>query len=142
MNINQAREELVKHSKHPLNKGIAENFTHSGNCRNPLCGDFVSVTLTLNANCIIQARAQVQACTIATASASLLMTQIEGLSNEETLSLLELFRKSLLGHNPWPESLTPFKPLDFLRKNRSRIACALIAFEAVHQALEIKKASN
>ena len=142
MNLEAAREILLDHGKNPRNRVASKDiksFQVSGECQNPLCGDHVKVYLEMNSDtqCIQEAQIQVKACTICTASASLMSEEVKFRSKLEIDSLRELFEQTLLDKSNavWPERLGSFIAFSHLRVNPARIPCSLIPWYALKQAL-------
>lgn len=100
--------------------------THSGNARNPLCGDEIRVELSVKCRSINQIWLHCQGCMVSQACASMLCEGVEGKSVEEVL-------------NATPEELMELEIRE-LTMNRQR--CALIAYEALMNALGDNRSDN
>lgn len=147
MELEAARELLLDHARHPRWEGLVSHATHAGVCQNPLCGDLVAVSLRLNTNSpthsfIEEIRIRVSGCTIATASASLMAEWIQN----KNLSLISTWIKTvpeyLKGQSQGSEDLAPLQALEHLRINPTRLPCALLAWQALEQALFRNKTRN
>lgn len=145
---NLYREQLLSHSRDPRNAGRVDAPTHQGRADNPLCGDVVELTLLVNEDCIQALRHQVRGCVIAQAAASMMSEVMQGMPLEQALKLGREFTEAMTAQAPspiaapdnpnvtLPEALADLRPLLEVRKHRSRIACALLAWKALEAALK------
>ena len=137
------REILLRHSRHPLRHAVMTDATATGECRNPLCGDHVAVSLKVVDETIAQIRIQVSGCGIATASASLMTEIVEGISLSEAqlklrlaLDTLSLAPSAEIETRKWPDSIAALRPFETLAKNPRKIPCALMGWFALKDALQ------
>jgi nitrogen fixation NifU-like protein len=141
VDLSEARAILVDHAKNPRNhlkKGQPLSIgVHRGECRNPLCGDFVRVFVKREQSRIAEISLEVQGCTICTASASLMSENVRGLLEGEVQDLRQAFADVLLTGEtePWPLGLEAFRAFSHLRINPARVPCALIPWYALKDAL-------
>ena len=85
---------------------------------------------------IQEARNQVRACSICVASASLMGESIQGLSLEEANNLGTTFREAM-ETGELPDSPPEFlPPLMAIRKHKSRIRCAALAWNALEECTQ------
>lgn len=135
MDLERAREILLNHARHPRNlaEGDEAEGSITGECRNPVCGDYVRVIARLEDDRISECRLVVQGCTMCTASASVMSEKIKGLRVSDVELLRSTFTQALLSQGPWP--LPHFSMFENLRVNRARIPCALIGWQALKVAL-------
>lgn len=141
--LNNYRDVLLRHSRHPLRHGEMIGASANGECRNPLCGDHVVVSLKLEIEKIAEVRIQVSGCAIATASASLMTEVIEGLSLADAqqrlrlaLDTLSLAPSAETENKKWPDSIALLRPFETLTKNPRKIPCALMGWFALKDALQ------
>ncbi|MGZ3723659.1 MAG: Fe-S cluster assembly sulfur transfer protein SufU [Bdellovibrionales bacterium] len=141
MDLTQARAILIDHARNPRNhlKELLGVDAKQGECRNPLCGDFVRVAITQENSRIQDISMEVQGCTICTASASLMSENVRGLLESEAQELRRAFSDILVTaeHHEWPPELKAFHAFSHLRVNPARIPCALIPWYALKQALNL-----
>ena len=132
-----SRDVLLKHAKHPLRSGDTSKFVRQGQCKNPLCGDFVAVGVDLSGDRIARIRIQPTGCGISIASASLMTELIEGRSETDALALFRQFNEALVSNQKieWPEELSLLKPLARLRENPTKVPCALVGWFAFKDAV-------
>jgi len=138
------RDAIRQHAAHPV--GYRQNIqaTHRHEEYNPLCGDRVEIALRIRDDTIEAAAFDGEACTICTASASLLCSLAPG---QPTVILQELhdeLQRALRSDREadpagdhehggiLPEAL---QPLLGVRPYPSRIKCATLPWSAARQAL-------
>ena len=136
--IDEQREFLLKHSRHPSNSGDPSSFDFQGSCKNPLCGDAVDVGINMVDGRISDLAIRASGCGISTASASLMTEIAKGKSSVELFETHELINNALTSSStePWPASLATLAPLARLRESPTRVPCALIAWFALSSALK------
>ena len=83
------RETLIEQSRNPKNNYVLEGANRQSELKNPLCGDVVTVYLSLTDDRIEEASFEAQCCSICRASASMLTTRIAGSDRLAAISLAE-----------------------------------------------------
>lgn len=137
---------IVDHSKHPRNFRIINQPSHQAEGLNPLCGDCVSVFLSVKDGKVVDASFQGSGCAISRASASLLTQQVIGMSVEDANRLVEEFRLQMLSSCPDPHrcaaktggegsSLGDAGLLKNVKRFPTRVNCALLAWNTLRDAL-------
>lgn len=124
---------VLEHGQDPHNEGELTGATHHARCDNPLCGDRVTVYLRVEGDTISNATFKARSCAVATASASLLTTIVEGIAVEEAQRLATAARAAVDPKQPDPQP--PLEHLARVRTVRSRRRCATLAWEALQAAL-------
>lgn len=113
------RQKILDHYRHPRNFGQLAGATHRAAVSNPLCGDDVAIALRVERGKIAAVRFTGRGCAISTAATSLLTDTIMG----KPLAALRRMKPTavlqLLG--------APIGP--------ARHKCALLGYEALHQAV-------
>jgi nitrogen fixation NifU-like protein len=135
------QDVILEHSRHPRNFGPCEHATHNAKGNNPLCGDRVSVCLTLDdAGRIEEARFEARGCAISVASASMMTEMIRGMTAAEAKSLFDRFHKLVTGKSEpgADEALAELDSLSGVRAFPTRIKCATLPWHAMTAALEGK----
>lgn len=115
------QEIILQHYRAPKNFGKLEHPDFTGSESNPLCGDQITVQLTLDPSrtTIQEVRFNGDGCAISMASASMLTERLRGLSMEQARALGQEDVLKLLG--------IPLSPV--------RVKCALTGFTALGRAL-------
>lgn len=91
-------EHILPHFEDPYHKGLLPVATCQNSGRNPLCGDEVTLQLTIDENGRIkEAHFDGNGCAISQAGASILCEQIEGKSVEEVENLTAEEMLELIG---------------------------------------------
>jgi nitrogen fixation NifU-like protein len=103
-------------------------------CDNPLCGDRVTLDLTLADGRLSEIAHKTRGCLLTEAAAALLARHAGARPNTELHDAVIAVRRYLDegGTPPWPE-LGLFEPV---RQVRSRHECVLLPFEALRDALD------
>jgi len=130
------RETLISQSRNPENNYILENATRQGELKNPLCGDVVTIYLSIDGDQIEKASFQAQCCSICKASASMLTTRITGADRSGAAALAEKLvaflndpKSDTFGKNDSLQALSGVKAF------ASRVRCATLPWEALYRAL-------
>ena len=133
---------LIKHSKSPSHYGKFEGFTHFSEGYNALCGDAISIYLSVKEGIIEKAYFESASCAICKASASILLEAIEGTSKETFPSVQNGFSEILEGNPGGQSEALNADILAFqgIKEFPSRKNCALLPYTTFQKALnsEIK----
>lgn len=115
------RDEILEHYRQPHNFGTLEAPDASYEGNNPLCGDRITMMLTVDAEEKVSDVAfSGRGCAISQASASLLTDEIRGRSVEEVESMKNQDILDLLGIEISP----------------ARLKCALLSLDTLQHALQ------
>ena len=138
--INELYQELiVEHSKKPRNFGKLEGANHTASGYNPLCGDKVTVHLTLEGDRVRDIRWEGSGCAISTASASLMTERSKDKPRAETDALFEIFHKLVTGGSLSEEETSQLGKLAVfsgVKEFPVRVKCATLAWHTLRAALE------
>ena len=91
------QDVILDHSKRPRNFHPIADADHHANGYNPLCGDKVTIYLTLVDDRITDISFQGSGCAISTASASILTETLKGKTRKEAEALFEAFHGLVTG---------------------------------------------
>ena len=130
------RDVLLDHLRHPRFSGKIEPADRSASAYNPLCGDELELTLALEGNCIREARTQVRGCAVCVASASLMGELLQGVSLSQAETYGALFREAMTSGELSSKDIFSLRPLLEVRKHKSRVKCALLAWNALEECLQ------
>ena len=115
------RDEILEHYREPHNFGTLDAPDASFEGHNPLCGDRITIMLTLDeAGNVSDVAFSGRGCAISQASASMLtdevrgrpLTEVEAMTNQDILELLGI-------------EISP-----------ARLKCALLSLDTLHRALD------
>ena len=113
------KEHIADHYRNPRNYGALVNATSVGESTHGSCGDRVKIYLICKDNVITDIRFEGEGCMVSQATASLLTDYVKNISCSEAQNLTKADIKKLLN--------IPIGPV--------RMLCALVALDALHQAL-------
>lgn len=132
------QELIVDHNRSPRNFRKIEGATYTAEGYNPLCGDKLTVYLTLGDDDVItDVSFEGTGCAISVASASLMTQQLKGKSVQEAEELFESFHDLLTVKDATPdtERLGKLAALAGVREYPSRIKCATLCWHTLRSAL-------
>lgn len=131
------QEVIIDHSQHPRHCHCMTDASHQADGYNPLCGDNITLYLTVKDNCITDASFQGQGCAISTASASLLTECIIGKTTDEALSLFERFHRVVTDKQQTDDTaqLGKLMILAGVKAYPARVKCATLAWHTLQAAL-------
>ena len=89
------QEVILDHVKRPRNSGALPGASHRAHGDNPLCGDKVTVFLSVEGGRVADVRFQGRGCAISLASASLMTEAIKGKTEAEIRAMFERFHTGL-----------------------------------------------
>ncbi|MBU0668050.1 iron-sulfur cluster assembly scaffold protein [Patescibacteria group bacterium] len=112
-------ENILDHYKNPRRFGRIADCTHSAYDVNPLCGDCVEITLTVDDGVIVDAAFSGKGCAISRAATSMLMEEIVGRRAHDVGNIANDFVFELIG-----------APL-----TAARVKCALLGLVVLKKAV-------
>ena len=130
------QEVILDHNRRPHNVRVIEAPTAKQEGYNPLCGDRLTLFLTLEGDLIKDAAFQGQGCAISKASASLMTDAVKGKTVPEARELFEKFH-AMITSDPGSETVNLGKLSVFagVREFPNRIKCASLAWHAMKAAV-------
>lgn len=116
------REHILDHYKHPRNFGVLDPASVDHEANNPLCGDQIRITFTVNEKDeIADVKFTGRGCAISQASASLLTTRVKGKTLADVKAITRDDIVGMLG--------IPVSPV--------RLKCALLSLAVLREGVEI-----
>ncbi|HYW48955.1 MAG TPA: SUF system NifU family Fe-S cluster assembly protein, partial [Gemmatimonadaceae bacterium] len=88
---------ILDHNRRPRNYGEPASCSHHASGRNPLCGDEVSVWMTVEADVITEVKFTGHGCAISKASSSLMTEAVRGKSRDDALAMFDRVHDLLTG---------------------------------------------
>ena len=133
------QDVILDHSKRPRNSGSLEPHSHTARGNNPLCGDKVSVYLSVDGERIADVRFEAKGCAISVASASLMTELVKGGGVDEALAIFKRFheivtRKGEVADHEL-EDLDKLAVLIGVRQFPMRVKCATLPWHTLSAAL-------
>ena len=145
-------EVILDHNKNPRNKGEIEDYTHSADGHNPLCGDRISIQIVVEDDVVTDASFIGSGCAISTASASILTETIKGLKRIDIEELFKEFHNLVTSDVTMKQLVTSedsevgtvgkFSVFGGVRKYPARVKCATLSWHALMAALEGEKEAS
>jgi nitrogen fixation NifU-like protein len=132
---------ILDHGRRPRNFRAIEHPTHSAQGYNPLCGDRVTVYLSLDGDRIADLSFEGRGCAISTAAASLMTEVLKGKTVAEARELFAQFRAQVTGGEappvaePLAAELDRLEPLTGVKAYPARVKCATLSWHALEAAL-------
>ena len=131
------QELILEHYRHPRNKGVLADHTAEARVANPVCGDEITVRIRLDGERIEDIAFDGHGCAISQASVSMMTNLVKGSERSEAIRLADLFADMMhAGEGDSSDrSLGDLRALEGVSKFPVRIRCALLAFDALREAL-------
>lgn len=140
--MDQAQEDLFQsilldHDARPRGFFEMNAPTHVKAGVNPICGDRFVIFLEVDGVRIRRASFQGRGCTLSKASASMMVSMLSGKTTHEANAIRLALRERLTSSDPRREdSLGELEALSGVREHPSRVACVMLAWDALAAALE------
>ncbi len=141
---NLYQEVIFDHNRNPRNFHVMENANRVVDGYNPLCGDRLTLYLSIDDNdLIIDASFQGEGCAISTASVSLMTEMIKGKTVEQAEQLFEQFHNITTSHDDEIklEELGKLAVLAGVREYPSRVKCATLPWHTMNAAVKNETAA-
>ena len=131
------QELILEHYRNPRNRGELADATAEARVANPVCGDEITVQIRLVGDRIEEIAFNGDGCAISQASVSMMTTLVKGRERSEAIGLAHLFTDMMHGGEgaASDRSLGDLRALEGVSKFPVRIRCALLAFDALCEAL-------
>jgi len=143
MDLRELYQDIIlDHGRRPRNFRKIEHPTHFAHGHNPLCGDRVTVFLTLDGDRIADVSFQGRGCAISTAAASLMTEVLKGKTIGEARALFAQFHARVTGGEPselpkpLAEEAERLEPLTGVKAYPARVKCATLSWHALEAALK------
>jgi nitrogen fixation NifU-like protein len=144
MDLRELYQEIIlDHGRHPRNFRKIEGTTHFAQGHNPLCGDRVTVYVSLDGERIADVSFQGRGCAISTAAASLMTEVLKGKTVDEARALFAQFHARVTGgasdemlSEVLTEEMDRLEPLTGVKAYPARVKCATLSWHALDAALK------
>ncbi len=138
------REVILDHYRNPRNRDPLDKIDASAEGNNPLCGDEVTIEVSLDGDTVDAISVRGQGCSISQASASMMSKAVLGKTEKEVAEITDTFKK-MMGVIETDEivvdderpgaTLGDLEALQGVRKFPVRIKCADLAWTTLEEAL-------
>ena len=130
------QEVILDHNRRPHNFRVIDPASAKQEGFNPLCGDRLTLYLTLDGDIIKDAAFQGSGCAISKASASLMTDVLKGKSVAEARELFEQFHGMVTSSPDAPApDLGKLSVLAGVREFPTRVKCASLAWHTMKAAI-------
>jgi nitrogen fixation NifU-like protein len=143
MDLRELYQDIIlDHGRHPRNFRAIDHPTHLAQGYNPLCGDRVTVYLTLDGDRIGDVAFQGRGCAISTAAASLMTEVLKGKTLDQARALFGHFHARVTGGAEaalppaLEEDMERLEPLTGVKAYPARVKCATLSWHALDAALK------
>jgi nitrogen fixation NifU-like protein len=133
------QEVILDHNRRPRNfRALDAGQTAEG--FNPLCGDRITVYLTVDNGVISDVAFQGSGCAISKASASLMTESVKGKTVVEAQALFERFQQMITAPAEAPvDNLGKLTVLAGVRQFPVRVKCASLAWHTLRAAVDARR---
>lgn len=130
------QEVILDHNRRPRNFRVIDPATRAQEGYNPLCGDRLTLYLTVADGRIADVAFQGSGCAISKASASLMTEAVKGKSVDEARALFEQFHRMITSPPGTPlADLGKLSVLSGVRDFPTRVKCAGLAWHTLKAAV-------
>ena len=134
------QEVIFDHNRHPRNFGKLDQANRSADGYNPVCGDHVTLYLTVRDDVIEEVHFDGQGCAISTASASIMTETLKGKSLDEAEACFRHFQALVTGADApveagCPEGAGKLAVLGGVREFPMRVKCATLPWHTFRAAV-------
>jgi nitrogen fixation NifU-like protein len=136
------QEVILDHNRRPHNFRVIESATAKQEGYNPLCGDRLTLYLTVDGGVIKDAAFQGSGCAISKASASLMTDAVKGKTVSEAHALFDQFHDMITSNPETPAAdLGKLSVLAGVREFPTRVKCASLAWHTMKAAVAAPEAA-
>ncbi len=130
------QEVILDHNRRPRNFRVIEPASAAQEGYNPLCGDRLTLYLTIDGDVITDAAFQGSGCAISKASASLMTEAVKGKTVDQARALFDAFHEMITSppESPLPE-MGKLAVLSGVRDFPTRVKCAGLAWHTLKAAV-------
>ena len=136
------QEVILDHGKAPRNFGKPESATCESNGHNPLCGDTVTIYLTVKDDIVEDVGFEGRGCAISIASASMMTEILRGKNVDEIRDMFERFHHLVTADEEAcdggfdGEDFEKLMVLSGVKEFPMRVKCATLAWHTMQAALK------
>jgi nitrogen fixation NifU-like protein len=132
------QQVILDHYRNPRNRGELVDGTVEIHMANPVCGDEIKLQLKIDGDQIVEAKHVGQGCSISQAAVSMMTNLIKGKQLSEAMGVAERFTSMMHGDEEAArdKAMGDLRALQGVSKFPVRIKCALLAFDALQEAIK------
>lgn len=130
------QEVILDHNRRPRNFRVIEPASAAQEGYNPLCGDRLTLYLTIDDGVLADVAFQGSGCAISKASASLMTEAVKGKTVDQARALFDTFHEMITSppESPLPE-MGKLAVLSGVRDFPTRVKCAGLAWHTLKAAV-------
>lgn len=132
------QEVILDHNRYPRNHHALPTATAKADGYNPLCGDCVTVYLSVQDSRLEAVSFEGKGCAISQASASMMTELVMGKTLDEANDLFQSFVRLLTSESDAIPSLHKLNVLLGVKQYPARVKCATLAWHTLDAALHPK----
>ena len=134
------QELILDHYRRPRNKGTMDAPDKTVPMRNPLCGDEIDLQVKFDGDRVSDLKFTGRGCSISQAAASMMTEAIKGKTAAEATAIWDRYHAMILGDGAAArdKSLGALRSLSGVSKFPARVRCALLAWNALEEAIDGK----
>lgn len=129
------QEVIMDHNRRPRNFRKPNEANREVEGFNPLCGDQLTLYLTVEGDIIADVGFQAVGCAISKASASMMTESVKGLSIGDAEKVFSEFHSMITQEDFDPDVLGDAELLQGVSRYPARIKCAALSWHALNSAL-------
>lgn len=131
------KDIILDHYRNPRNRGsLGAARTCFAEGANPLCGDQITVEVTLDGGRIEDVQFHGQGCSISQASASMMTDYVKGKTADEAREAVGAFQRMMTSGEAPEEDMGDIEALTGVAKFPVRVKCASLSWKTLEQALD------
>jgi nitrogen fixation NifU-like protein len=135
MNTSLYQPEILRHSTNPANRTEPANYSVKASLHNQVCGDQITLFLTVDSGRISGAHFTGSGCAVCIASASMMTIKLTGVTVSEAQGYYFAMDNVLAGNTDDSFVCDVIRPLTAVSAHRGRHKCALLAWRVLDRAL-------
>src|SRR6267142_2272092 len=132
------QQVILDHNKKPRNFRKLETANHTAEGYNPLCGDQLTIYLSLENDAVRDISFEGSGCAISKAAGSMMTQAVKGKSKQEAERLFNEFHQMVTGDMNEATATNQLGNLNIfagVREFPVRVKCATLAWHTMHAAL-------
>jgi nitrogen fixation NifU-like protein len=131
------RETLEEHANNPIHHQKLESFSHQAEYQSAKTGNTCHIQLNIQGECLVKISAQVNGSALAKACASIMCSEMEGLSVGDVQNQLEQLAQWTKGQKEEPVWKGDMLVYQSLVHYPERMDCAMLGWKALEKAISL-----